>query len=202
MIVTFNAQSRPGPLVGNYSLASLKAMPEKHSCPIFKIRNGFTQPEDPYQSLDFILKLLLISKIPLHPKKYNHYSLLRNLFISQINNNDAQSERLTSSKRQNKNFQLPSSTKNTNFDNQPWTRVPLWKSRSPVEQSWHTTGAKEQSEMDTLKSNMNRTHSVNTGGGGAGPVAKWLSLHAPLLWPRVSPVWILDADMALLIKPC
>lgn len=42
MIVTFNAQSRPGPLVGNYSLASLKAMPEKHSCPIFKIRNGFT----------------------------------------------------------------------------------------------------------------------------------------------------------------
>ena len=37
---------------------------------------------------------------------------------------------------------------------------------------------------------------------GAGPRAKWLSLHALLQQPRVSPVRILGADMALLISPC
>ena len=37
---------------------------------------------------------------------------------------------------------------------------------------------------------------------GAGPVAEWLSSHAPLWWPRVSPVQILGADMAPLIRPC
>ena len=37
---------------------------------------------------------------------------------------------------------------------------------------------------------------------GAGPVAKWLSLHAPLRQPRVSLVRILGVDMAPLIKPC
>ena len=36
----------------------------------------------------------------------------------------------------------------------------------------------------------------------AGPVAVWLSLHAPLWRPRVSPVQILGTDMAPLIKPC
>ena len=37
---------------------------------------------------------------------------------------------------------------------------------------------------------------------GAGPVAEWLSLHALLWRPRVSPVRILGVDMAPLIKPC
>ena len=37
---------------------------------------------------------------------------------------------------------------------------------------------------------------------GAGLVAEWLRLHAPLRQPRVSLVRILGADMALLIKPC
>ena len=37
---------------------------------------------------------------------------------------------------------------------------------------------------------------------GAGPVAKWLSSHAPLRRSRVSPVWILGTDMAPLIRPC
>ena len=36
---------------------------------------------------------------------------------------------------------------------------------------------------------------------GAGPVAEWLSSRTPLRWPRVSPVRILGADMAPLIKP-
>ena len=37
---------------------------------------------------------------------------------------------------------------------------------------------------------------------GAGPMAKRLSLRALLQWPRVSPVRILGADMAPLVKPC
>ena len=37
---------------------------------------------------------------------------------------------------------------------------------------------------------------------GAGPVAEWLSSHALLGWPRVSPVGILGAGTAVLIKPC
>ena len=36
---------------------------------------------------------------------------------------------------------------------------------------------------------------------GTGPVAEWLSLRSLLRRPRVSPVRILGADMALLIKP-
>ena len=36
---------------------------------------------------------------------------------------------------------------------------------------------------------------------GAGPVAEWLSSHAPLWRPRVSLVEILGADLALLIRP-
>ena len=36
---------------------------------------------------------------------------------------------------------------------------------------------------------------------GAGPVAEWLSSRAPLWRPRVSPVRILGADMAPLIRP-
>ena len=36
---------------------------------------------------------------------------------------------------------------------------------------------------------------------GASPVAKWLSSRAPLQWPRVSPVRILGADTAPLIRP-
>ena len=39
-------------------------------------------------------------------------------------------------------------------------------------------------------------------GIGASVVAEWLSLCALLRWPRVSPVWILGADMAPLIGPC
>ena len=35
----------------------------------------------------------------------------------------------------------------------------------------------------------------------AGPVAKWLSLRPPLQQPRVSPVQILGADMAPLMRP-
>ena len=37
---------------------------------------------------------------------------------------------------------------------------------------------------------------------GKGPMAEWLSLLAPLLWPRVSPLQILGADMAPPIRPC
>ena len=37
---------------------------------------------------------------------------------------------------------------------------------------------------------------------GASPVAEWLSSRALLGCPRVSLVWILGTDMALLIKPC
>ena len=36
----------------------------------------------------------------------------------------------------------------------------------------------------------------------AGPVAKWLSSHAPLRQPGVSLVRILGADEAPFIKPC
>ena len=34
------------------------------------------------------------------------------------------------------------------------------------------------------------------------PLAEWLSFHAPLWQPRDSPVGILGADMAPLIRPC
>ena len=37
---------------------------------------------------------------------------------------------------------------------------------------------------------------------GASPMARCLSSCTPLWWPRVSPVQILGADMALLIRPC
>ena len=37
---------------------------------------------------------------------------------------------------------------------------------------------------------------------GASSMAEWLSLSAPLQRPRVSRVWILVMDMALLIRPC
>ena len=36
---------------------------------------------------------------------------------------------------------------------------------------------------------------------GADPIVEWLSSCAPLRRPRVSPVWILGADMAPLIRP-
>ena len=36
---------------------------------------------------------------------------------------------------------------------------------------------------------------------GAGPVAEWVSSHAPLWQPRVSLVWILGADMTPLVRP-
>ena len=36
---------------------------------------------------------------------------------------------------------------------------------------------------------------------GAGPVAEWLSSHAPLWWPGVLLVWILGPDMTPLIRP-
>ena len=36
---------------------------------------------------------------------------------------------------------------------------------------------------------------------GAGPMTEWLSLQAPLQWPRVSLVQILGADMAPLVRP-
>ena len=36
---------------------------------------------------------------------------------------------------------------------------------------------------------------------GAGPRAEWLSSCPWVRWPRVSPVWILRADMALLVRP-
>ena len=39
-------------------------------------------------------------------------------------------------------------------------------------------------------------------GFGASPGAECLSLHAPLWWPRVSPVRILGADTAPLIMSC
>ena len=37
---------------------------------------------------------------------------------------------------------------------------------------------------------------------GASPVARWLSLHAPLRQPKISLVRILGVDMAPLVKPC
>ena len=37
--------------------------------------------------------------------------------------------------------------------------------------------------------------------GGAGPAAEWLSLRTVLQRPRILPVRILGADMALLIRP-
>ena len=37
---------------------------------------------------------------------------------------------------------------------------------------------------------------------GASPVAEWLSSCAPLQRPRISLVRILEADIALLIRPC
>ena len=43
---------------------------------------------------------------------------------------------------------------------------------------------------------------LKMGLSGAGPVAEWLSLRAPLRWPRVSLVRILGADMAPLVRPC
>ena len=33
-------------------------------------------------------------------------------------------------------------------------------------------------------------------------MAEWLSSRAPLWWPRVLLVWVLSADLALLIKLC
>ena len=36
----------------------------------------------------------------------------------------------------------------------------------------------------------------------AGPRAKWLSSHTLLQQPRVLLVWILGADIALIIRPC
>ena len=43
---------------------------------------------------------------------------------------------------------------------------------------------------------------IKKGKFGAGPMAEWLSSHALLQWPRVSPIQILGADMAPPIKPC
>ena len=37
---------------------------------------------------------------------------------------------------------------------------------------------------------------------GAGPMAEWLSLDDLLWWPRVSWIWILGTDLALLLRPC
>ena len=37
---------------------------------------------------------------------------------------------------------------------------------------------------------------------GASPMAEWLSSCAPLPQPRASPVRILGADMAPLVRPC
>ena len=37
---------------------------------------------------------------------------------------------------------------------------------------------------------------------GASPMAKWLSSRALLPRPKVSPVRILDTDMAWFIRPC
>ena len=33
-------------------------------------------------------------------------------------------------------------------------------------------------------------------------MAEWVSSRAPLQWPKVSPIRILGADMALLVRPC
>ena len=41
----------------------------------------------------------------------------------------------------------------------------------------------------------------NKRNAGAGPMAEWLSSHAPLWQPRVLPVQILGVDMAPLIRP-
>lgn len=43
------------------------------------------------------------------------------------------------------------SPKNTDFDNRPWTRLSLWKSRSPVKFQY-TVGAKKKNlRLDALK---------------------------------------------------
>lgn len=50
-----------------------------------------------------------------------------------------------STKWQNRNY-LPSYLKNTNFDNEAWTRVPLEKPGSPAEKFQHT----EQKTQDCM----------------------------------------------------
>ena len=45
-------------------------------------------------------------------------------------------------------------------------------------------------------------NTVKIWGFRAGPVAKWLSSRTPLLWPSVSLVRILGADMTPLARPC
>ena len=56
--------------------------------------------------------------------------------------------------------------------------------------------------MDLFHGDLNCFISQHKNVPCAGPVAEWLSSH-PLLWqPRASPVQILGADMALLIRPC
>ena len=45
-------------------------------------------------------------------------------------------------------------------------------------------------------------YKANKNNAWGHPGAEWLSLCAPLWWPRVSLVRVLGIDMALLIKLC
>ena len=54
----------------------------------------------------------------------------------------------------------------------------------------------------TLQVTLSKRDSCNKKKKGAGPKAKQLSSRTPLQQPRVLPVRILGADMALLIRPC
>ena len=62
--------------------------------------------------------------------------------------------------------------------------------------------APDPSRHTPLKGRQQGLLQDKNGGAGAGPVAEWLSSHALLGRPRVSQVRILDADLALLIRPC
>lgn len=58
--------------------------------------------------------------------------------------------RVTSPKWQNENFFTAFPPKDTNFDSHPRTKMPLWKSMSPMEKSQHNIGEKKVI-LDTLK---------------------------------------------------
>ena len=78
-----------------------------------------------------------------------------------------------------------------------WGQHHLPPSRDPLSKALSVA---TQSSDGIAMSNQQHTHQEES--PGAGPVAEWLSLHAPLRWPGVSLVWILRMDMAPLVRPC
>ena len=78
-------------------------------------------------------------------------------------------------------------------DAEPWAQPSLTESGPPLSKilGGHAFRSVEQPQEILQK------HML-----GAGPAAKWLSLCALLLWPRVLQVWIPGTDTAPLIGPC